>query len=114
MIKRIHRNNPLLVKGYGIRRIRRGYGIKEVLTSIFNPVMKGINYLMKNKETVKQVMDTAGSAITIGQNAKRVVDEIRKKGVNKEVIMSAAQDPAITDLINKIKAIKVGHGFAYI
>jgi hypothetical protein len=82
---------------------RCGNGIFDFL----KPIIQGI---YDNKDVISKTMNIAKDVITVGKNTKDVISSIRKK---QQPAPPPTMDRNVREIVEKIRALKSGSGFAY-
>ena len=106
-------------RGLGFKKKQQfGHSYKMYSGSgIFDSIKPIIDVVLNNKDTLKQVGETAINAVKIGQNTKKIVNSIKNDYKPSNLTANenlAYEHKNLKDIIKRISQLKTtGSGFAY-
>ena len=96
------------VKGFGVKKIKKGHGVFDILKTIAQPIIDGVKFLGNNKDLVTGVTTLGKAAV----DTKNLITQIRKKKIAIPVPIPTNNE--MDDIIKRIRTLKMGSGFSYI
>lgn len=81
---------------------RNGEGVSEII----DPIMKVVNGVIQHKDLISKTITAAKDLYSVGKDVKDLVTS-KPKPSNTE------KSQEVSDIVNKIRALQAGSGFAF-